>query len=1238
MRKTLAWKFALIAIIIVLALLRLYPPSETLKQGIDLAGGTSLIYEIDTSGMKDENTSGLSNSMITVLKRRVDPQGMRNLIWRPLGGTRFEIQMPLASVEARQARTAYEQALNNLLENNINIPRVMRVLSEPNDIRSAEFAQIAGSSQNAQEILSNLARAYDRRRAARIQADELEAALQDPEQEIKAAGIDLEAMKDYVGEWIVLRPAQRIESITTFLGDDFSQLKLNLLQNYTEAFTEWSDAANALADPQTGANVMFQQARDRLYELVLTEEELKLQLDNPEVSYETAVEQLKQEYPERTEQIQAVADALKSYSKYQGRLDDPRDLQRMLKGAGILEFRILPTVGQEDSDTAMLDSYIKNLREKGPKFASDNKYAWFEVEKNDEWILEGQDGLPQVRVQDAQGRPAVVEEFGSRYYVLCSSKSNETMLHSPQQKTWKLTNASPTADQQGRRAISFTLDERGGKVFSALTGENIDRPLCILLDDRAISAPTINDRIGRQGIITGQYSEEKVADMVDKLNAGSLPAMLIEQPVAEKSIGPSLGAENRDQGIRAGLIGLVVVMVIMLVYYLRGGAIADVALLLNMIIILAAMVVMRATFTLPGIAGLILTIGMSVDANVLIFERIREEQERGASLRISIKNGYQKALSTILDSNITTFITAAILYWIAPEEIKGFAIVLMVGIISSMFAALFITRAVFDFMTEFGLAKGRMFKWQVFRNININWMGLRPVFFTISILLMLGGLVVYFTRDDSKNNKYDIEFTGGTAATINLTELQDVQFVRDRIAQVGRNLGNPALAAANVYSVGQMQDGKSTQFEINTTETNKTVTTVTLSDSNIMTVEQATAAIVKVQDETGTNLSNLIITTDPNQPDSFIMSTGQLNVNLVTQVLQQAFPSAQVSEPQRDEVVNNAIMTAFGDLLQIRRSLEPQIESSERITRQVTETSPELLDYLGGVKITVNLDRPTDANELQRRFNDLHFKPEMEEAAWYEYQLLTPQLKPLTGANEINEFVYVSAMPEASERELSENEWNQFVQSETGKVLAAANLSESLPRVTQVNPSIGAEAKQRAMIAIVLSFAAIVVYIWVRFGNVRYGLAAIASLVHDVVISLGAVTACTYLASTAVGQALLIGDFKISQVIIAAFLTLIGYSLNDTIVVFDRIRENRRKAQLKPQTINDSINQTMSRTFMTSLTTFVVVLIMYIWGGESLRGFNFAIGLGIIVGTYSSIAIAAPLLLVGMKKQADSVR
>ncbi|MHC4106145.1 MAG: protein translocase subunit SecF, partial [Planctomycetota bacterium] len=229
--------------------------------------------------------------------------------------------------------------------------------------------------------------------------------------------------------------------------------------------------------------------------------------------------------------------------------------------------------------------------------------------------------------------------------------------------------------------------------------------------------------------------------------------------------------------------------------------------------------------------------------------------------------------------------------------------------------------------------------------------------------------------------------------------------------------------------------------------------------------------------------------------------------------------------------------------------------------------------------------------------------------------------------------VYVSSDEEAGFRELSEDEWTRFVENETVKVLAAAKLETSLPRVRQFDPSVGKEQKQQALIAIILSLFAIVTYVWIRFGNVRYGIAAITALVHDVCITLGAVVACTYLASTTIGAALLVGDFKINLAMIAAFLTLIGYSLNDTIVIFDRIRENRGKARaLNPEVITNSINQTISRTILTSFTTFIVVLIMYIFGGAGLRGFTFAIGFGIIVGTYSSIAIAAPILLLGTKK------
>ncbi|MHC4575321.1 MAG: protein translocase subunit SecF, partial [Planctomycetota bacterium] len=339
-----------------------------------------------------------------------------------------------------------------------------------------------------------------------------------------------------------------------------------------------------------------------------------------------------------------------------------------------------------------------------------------------------------------------------------------------------------------------------------------------------------------------------------------------------------------------------------------------------------------------------------------------------------------------------------------------------------------------------------------------------------------------------------------------------------------------------------------------------------------------------------------------------------------------------------DEVVNNTILTAFAGKLEIQENLRPEITSEEKITQELIETYPELSDFLGGIKITCKIARAATMDDIEARLASLHFKPDTRELDWYSYKLFGADLTEMEPNLPVTSFAYVSAEPEAGFRELSEEEWEQFAANERTKVLAGCELETSLPRVTQIDPSVGAEAKTRALIAIILSLFAIIAYIWVRFGNVRYGIAAIMALVHDVCITLGMVTVCTYIAATPIGEKLLIGDFKINLAMIAAFLTLIGYSLNDTIVIFDRIRENRKKGELNPRIITDSINQTVSRTLLTSFTTFIVVLIMYIFGGAGLRGLTFAIGFGVIIGTYSSIAIAAPLLLIGGRSEAGKQR
>jgi SecD/SecF fusion protein len=511
---------------------------------------------------------------------------------------------------------------------------------------------------------------------------------------------------------------------------------------------------------------------------------------------------------------------------------------------------------------------------------------------------------------------------------------------------------------------------------------------------------------------------------------------------------------------------------------------------------------------------------------------------------------------------------------------------------------------------------------------NINWMRLRPVFFTLSAILTIGGVAIFLTRNEAKNSKYDIEFTGGTSVQINLKNNANLsrQDVEDRIRRIGSDQGNSALAAATVYSVGTT--GK--QYEITTTETNKTMATVTFPQIG-RTVESMKASITEAMKDEDTELSNLVITPVAGKAAEFNITTSQLNKFLVGDVLRKAFPDADVSEPQVDEIVNDAILTAFADELEIQQDLQPEIVAQEKITPQIIDAHPELADFLGGIKITCNIKKAAAVQEINRRLADLRFKPDTQKLNWYAYKILGPELTVLEPHQPIQSFVYVSVEPEAAFRELSEDEWAQFVKNEKDKVLAATEQETSLPRVTQIDPSVGAEAKTRALVAIVLSLIAILVYIWVRFGDLHFGFGAVVTLFHDTCVTVGAVTACTYIAATAIGQKLLIGDFKIDLAMIAAFLTLLGYSINDTIVIYDRIRENRRKGTLTPQIINNSINETLSRTLLTSTTTLLVLIVMYIFGGKGLRGFNFAMLFGIIEGTYSSIAISAPILLLRFK-------
>jgi SecD/SecF fusion protein len=1209
MSRNLVPKIILILILVVAAVLSLYPPSKSLKPGIDLAGGTSLIYAINTEGLSSDEERDLAQRMITVVRRRIDPANIQNLVWRPLGNTRFEIQMPLASKETQVKRDAYLAALNDLLDKNINPAVILRVLKLPADQRSQEITQFAQGDPNRVETLNKLSTLYDERMQLQAKRDAGSQALQTLGEQLTAAKVDLERVQANRGDWIKLTGDALRKTLVDFLG---AETQVDLLTGYVNAYKDLAETSEKLT-AESGLNEQYELARRQLDRLNLTEEQISSTLGMKSADREKKIEELQAKFPDRKDAIAAVAQAYQEYSPYRGRLDDPADLKRMLKGAGILEFRILPTTDRGEPTAAEIERYAEDLKEKGPKAASDNRYIWVQIENIDEWKNPG----------------TIVGQFGDNYYVLASNQLNETMLHGPGSPDWKLESSYPTNDDVGRRAIGFTLNIKGGDLFYNITSKNPNRPLAILLDDVAISAPNINEGgIRQRGIIQGTFTATEIQDMVNKLNAGSLPARLIEQPISEKVIGPSVGADNLAKGIRSGIIGLALVVAFMIVYYAIGGSIADVALLLNILFTLAIMAAIRSTFTLPGIAGLILTIGMSVDANVLIFERIREEQDKGLGLATAIRNGYERAFSAIFDSNLTTILTAAILYYVASEDVKGFAIVLMLGIGSSMFTAIFVTRVILDVLVSKRILKDRLAMLRLISVPNINWMGLRPVFFTFSAILVFGGLIVFFLRGSSK---YDIEFTGGTSVQINLKDGVSLtrQNAEDQLMKVAQ--GNADLMAATVYSVGepigQAPNGEDVydEYEITTVAVNRLTTTVTFTDAR-PTTEAASAAIRKAEAELKQELGKFEI--EASGDKAYAVTINRVNPPLAQSVLTKAFPQAQIGQSETQEVVTNAIRQAFEGQLEIQQNLQPEITATEKITEQTIDTYPELANYIGGIKIEATLKTAATLADIDQRLKDLRFRPDTQELAWYPYTVFGPGFKAVEPNQAVTTFTFASIEPEAGLRELTDEEWRLFVENEKSRVLLATQRETSLPRVTQIDPFVGGEAKTRAIISIVLSLAAIVGYIWLRFGSLRFGLAAIIALFHDVSTALGAIAVSAFLATTVVGSALLIADFRINSTMIAAVLTLLGYSLNDTIVVFDRIRENRRKVQLTPKSVNDSINQTMSRTLITGVTTIMVVLVMYIFGGPGLRGFNFVIFLGLVVGTYSSIAIAAPLLLV----------
>lgn len=627
-------------------------------------------------------------------------------------------------------------------------------------------------------------------------------------------------------------------------------------------------------------------------------------------------------------------------------------------------------------------------------------------------------------------KPTVAED-GSELLELYAIKTARGSDQAPLEGD-VVTDARQTLDQTSRPAVSMQMNAEGARKWRTLTSENIGRRIAVVLDDYVYTAPVVNGEIPNgQSEIAGNFTLQEAQDLANILKSGSLPAPT--QIVEESIIGPTLGKEAQNQGVFSMIAGLALVVLFMVAYYAKGGLVAIAALVFNIFFILGILAQLGTALTLPGIAGIVLTIGMSIDANVLIFERIKEELRNGVNLMAAIDAGYNKAFSAILDGNVTTFLTGAILFALGQGPVKGFAIVLMIGIACSFFSSVFITRVIVTWMTKKGDKSSINFTAPFAKNaltgLNVDFMSKRKFAYIISTSIIVLGLGIAVVN----GLKFGVDFTGGRSYIVEFNE--------------------PVVPSDLKVGLDGEFDGS---VEVKTYGSNNTLKVTT----------------------------------------SYLIN-----------------------------------------------------EDDDASNKEVEAKVKEGIATVTGFTFAENPEQIGDG---------------------------------------------------------------QF----------------SISGSSKVGATVADDIKASSAEAMIVALIAIFLYILLRFRKWQFSLASIVALVHDTLFVIAAFAIASAFGAT----------FEIDQVFIAAVLTVIGYSINDTVIIFDRIRENieNRGTHKLVKVFNDSINQTLGRTLITSFTTLIVVLVLLLFGGEVLRGFSFALFVGIVVGTYSSIYIATPIVVDLMKKELEN--
>ncbi len=1072
-----------------------------LKPGIDMVGGTSLLYEIkQPEGTRSGPSADLAEKVMTALKKRVDPNGVKNLVWRPQGNNRLEIQMPFSgnageNAKKRKAIAAEAQAASiSLNQLNVTKQQVTDAVEQKNGKSRADLDKMAAGDPQRIALFKKLTDLWDRKQAAH---------------QAKNADEEARLRIDY-------------DKLLSGEGSTDPIASTNLTSTDLDNILDSDDAQ----DRQT----RLAEVRSRFTD-----------------------------FPDRLKAIDAYVSAFDARAKVKDSLDDAEDLKRMLRGSGVLEFHI---VVEPQVDSEEYRKMTARLQADGPRVEAGDQTRWYLV-----------DNIKQVKY------PAVT--YGGKSYVLCWITPEKSLDQRAGQKSWALKDARSETLQTGETVVAFTFNAQGGVLFGELTGPNQKHPMAVVLDDKIINVATIQSKITESGTINGGqdgFSQSELEYLVNTLTAGSLPAQLAEQPISERQVGSQLGADNLRHGLVACGLGLVVVAVFLIGYYYVAGIVATFAVFMNVVLILGVMAALNATFTLPSIAGIVLTIGTAVDANVLIFERLREEQHRGLSLRMALRNAYGKAFSAIVDSNMTTVITSLFLIWFGTEEVKGFGITLIIGIVASLFTALFVTRTIFGIMIDvFGVKTLGSFpltfpKWDKALRPNIDWMGMAWGFVVFSVIAIAVGLTMFVIQARA-GKMLDIEFAHGTSVQFQLKQPMKIEDVRKLIEQKSDvNI----LPSPSVVTV--MNDEKpGSVYEVITSN----------ADSN------------QVKDQVlhifGDNLEATLPSSFDAHKDPVAEATKQSIVVPITADLlknQGAWPGEKVPERAGDFVGGVAVFL---------HNLEPKLTVSQirdRVTQQ--QLQADTPQSVAQREIVVasgesSSETPTSTAVVLTKDDDIPYAKDKEK--WQD-QLAGPM-------------------------------W-QLVKN-------AVDRPAQLQQVKNFDASVAGDARNDALLALIMSVLAIMVYIWFRFGNLKYGTATVVALLHDTVFTIAALGFAHYLfLIPGLHEALQIEPFRISLTVVAGILTIMGYSMIDTIVVFDRIRENRGKyGHVSRQVVNDAINQTLSRTLLTAGTNVVTVAIMYFFGGPGIHGFTFVLLIGILVGTYSSVAIAAPILLIGNQAEQE---